>query len=162
MVRWLAGGAWLGAGRGRTATGRTTAMAGASARAAQHAATARYEQAQTPRRDGRTSAAGAFPLGRYDDRANALSLAFSKLAVFVPIFLCGRGSAAFRKPLRCCLRDCAGALKGKSTHPVEIAFNAPTDIARSATVPFAVSFPKLPDAALGIRDQRVEERTHLL
>jgi hypothetical protein len=43
-----------------------------------------------------------------------------------------------------------------------IAFNAPTDIARSATVPFAVSFPKLPDAALGIRDQRVEERTHLL
>jgi hypothetical protein len=32
MVRWLAGGAWLGAGRGRTATGRTTAMAGASAR----------------------------------------------------------------------------------------------------------------------------------
>jgi hypothetical protein len=32
MVRWFAGGAWLGAGRGRTATGRTTAMAGASAR----------------------------------------------------------------------------------------------------------------------------------
>jgi hypothetical protein len=32
MVRWFAGGAWLGAGRSRTATGRTTAMAGASAR----------------------------------------------------------------------------------------------------------------------------------